>query len=135
MVLRTDGAARGNPGPSSAGIVIEKPGGTVLARMGRLLGRGTNNEAEYKALLIALEKARDLGATELDIRTDSELMARQVEGRYRVKAANLRPLYRRAKELLGGFEAWTLTAVRRGENAEADRMANLALDEGADVDE
>ena len=133
--LRVDGAARGNPGPASAGVVIESPGGEVLRRAGRLLGRATNNEAEYLALLIGLDEARKLGATEIDVLTDSQLLAFQLDGRYRVKAANLIPLFQKAKRTLGEFARFSVTHVPRKENAEADRMANVALDAQADVDE
>lgn len=134
LLLRTDGAARGNPGPSSAGVVIERPGGEILARFGRHLGRGTNNEAEYRAVIVALEEARRFGAEEIEIRTDSELLARQLAGRYKVRAANLKPLFKKATSLLRGFRRSDVRHVPREENRDADRMANLALDEGCDVE-
>jgi len=132
--LRTDGAARGNPGPSSAGIVVEDADGKALSRMGRLLGRGTNNEAEYRAAILALEEALRRGAGEVALMTDSQLLAFQVKGVYRIKAGNLRPLLARLRELLAGFECWEVLHVPRSDNREADRMANRALDEQADVD-
>ncbi len=159
LILRTDGAARGNPGPSAAGVVIEelveelteelteglteglveeRDGGRkwrALARLGRLLGRGTNNEAEYRAAIIALEEAAKLGAEEVEVRTDSQLLARQLLGRYKVRAANLKPLHRKAVALLGSFRRSDIRHVPREENREADRLANLALDGQADVDE
>jgi ribonuclease HI len=100
-----------------------------------MLGRGTNNEAEYRALIAALEEAAKLGACEVEARADSQLMVRQVEGRYRVKAANLKPLYAKVRALLSGFERWRVVHVPREENVEADRLANMALDACADVEE
>ncbi len=135
LILRTDGGARGNPGPSAAGVVIETPEGRALARFGRVIGRGTNNEAEYRALILGLEEARARGASEVEAFTDSELMQRQLTGRYKVKAPNIRPLFERATELLGKFESARVRCVRREENKGPDRLVNRALDEGADVDE
>ena len=135
LVLRTDGAARGNPGPSAAGLVVEEAGGRPLVRKGVLLGRGTNNEAEYRALIAALEEAKALGASEVEARADSELLVMQIRGRYRVKAGNLKPLFAKVRELLASFERWSVVHVPRKENAEADRLANMALDARADVDE
>lgn len=133
LTVRTDGAARRNPGPSAAGVVIEDAGGRTLAGLGRFLGRGTNNEAEYRALIIGLEEALARGAGEVEVLTDSELVARQTGGNYRVRAENLRPLFERAKELLGRFASARVRCVRRAENREADRLANRALDEATDV--
>ena len=135
LILWTDGGARGNPGPSAAGIVIQTPEGRTLARLGRVLGRGTSNEAEYRALITGLEQALARGATEVLALTDSQLMERQIAGRYKVKAPNLRRLFERAKDLLGRFESARVRHVPREENEEADRLANRALDEGADVEE
>ena len=116
-------------------MVIEREGGEVVARLGRLLGHGTNNEAEYRAVIVALEEARKLGAGEVEVRTDSELLARQLLGRYKVKAPNLKPLFERARSLLRGFRRSDICHVPRGENREADRLANRALDGYSDVDE
>ena len=135
FIVRTDGGARGNPGPSAAGVVIETPEGEVLGKIGRLLGRGPNNEAEYRAVNIGLEEALARGACEVVVLTDSELVQRQLAGSYKVRAPNLKPLFERAKELLGRFESACVRHVPRGENKEADRLANRALDMGADVDE
>ncbi|MHC4202106.1 MAG: ribonuclease HI family protein [Planctomycetota bacterium] len=135
LVLRTDGAARGNPGPSAAGVVIERAGGEVVARLGRLLGHGTNNEAEYRAVIIALEEARKLGAEEVEVRTDSQLVAMQLLGRYQVKAAKLKPFFEKARSLLRGFRRSDVRHVPRAENREADRLAGRALDGYSDVDE
>jgi ribonuclease HI len=135
LILRTDGGARGNPGPSAAGVVVEDSRGHALVRKGILLGRGTNNEAEYRALIAALEEATKLGAAEVEARADSQLLVRQIEGRYRVKAANLKPLFAKVRGLLASFERWRVVHVPREENVEADRLANMALDACADVDE
>jgi ribonuclease HI len=135
LVLRTDGAARGNPGPAAAGVVVEDARGRALARLGRLLGRATSNEAEYRAVIIALGEAQRLGAKEVELRTDSELLARQLNGVYRVRAPNLKPLHAEARALLGGFAASRVRHVPREENREADRLANRALDAGSDVDD
>ena len=135
LVLRSDGAARGNPGPSSAGVVIEDASGRALLRRGILLGRGTNNEAESRALIAALEEASRLGAREVDVRSDSQLLVMQIKGVYRVKAANLKPLFAKVRENLASFEGWTLNHVPREENREADHLANMALDACSDVED
>ena len=98
-----------------------------MASVSERIGRTTNNQAEYRALIAALEKAVSLGARRADIRLDSELVVRQVQGRYRVKNAALRPLHSRVGELLGQLEGFTMTYVPREQNAEADRLANAAL--------
>ncbi len=135
LILRTDGGARGNPGPSAAGVVVEDSKGRALVRKGILLGRGTNNEAEYRALIAALEEATKLGANEIEARADSQLMVMQITGHYRVKAGNLKPLYAKVRGLLSGFERWRVVHVPREENHAADRLANMALDACADVEE
>jgi len=130
-VLRvySDGAARGNPGPAGAGAVLMTPEGEVVERLGRYLGRNTNNYAEYMGLLLGLERAKELGAEEVHVYADSELLIRQLEGRYQVKAPNLRPLFVEATALLRGFDRVRLAHVRRELNAEADEMSNRAIDE------
>lgn len=125
----SDGAARGNPGPAGAGAVITDPEGKVLVRLGRFLGAQTNNHAEYMGLIIGLERAREIGATQVDVFADSELMIRQLGGRYQVKSPTLKPLYDRARLLLGSFSRHTLTHVLRAQNAAADEMSNRAIDE------
>ena len=127
--IYSDGAARGNPGPAGAGAVITDPSGKVLERLGRYLGRQTNNHAEYMGLIIGLERAKELGVRRVQIFADSELMIRQLQGRYQVKSATLKPLYDRARKLIGAFEKTTLTHVLRAQNAEADEMSNRAIDE------
>jgi len=135
LILRTDGGARGNPGPSAAGVVVEDSSGRALVRKGILLGRGTNNEAEYRALIAALEEASRLGAREIEARADSQLIVMQITGHYRVKAGNLKPLHAKVRGLLASFERWRVVHVPREENHEADRLANMALDACSDVEE
>ncbi len=126
--INSDGASRGNPGPGAIGATLKDDQGRLVASVSQAIGRTTNNQAEYLALIAALEKATSLGAQRVDIRLDAELIVRQLQGRYRVKNEGLRPLYLRAAELLGKFAGFTITAVPRAENAEADQLANLALD-------
>ncbi|MEE8352899.1 MAG: ribonuclease HI family protein [Dehalococcoidales bacterium] len=126
--INSDGASRGNPGQSAIGATVKDEQGRLVASVSRTIGRATNNQAEYRALIAALEKAAELGAQRVDVCLDAELVVRQLQGRYRVKSAALRPLYLRAAGLLGKFEAFTIAAVPRTENAEADHLANQALD-------
>jgi len=127
--LYSDGAARGNPGPSGAGAVLIEPGGQVVAKLGKYLGNQTNNYAEYMGLLLGLRHAKTLGAKEIEIFADSELLIRQLGGRYQVKSATLRPLYEEAVKLLNDFSRVKLVHVPREMNAAADEMSNLAIDE------
>jgi ribonuclease HI len=127
LVINADGASQGNPGPAAIGATIKDEDGRLLASISQRIGRTTNNQAEYRALIAALEKAISLEARRVDIRLDSELVVRQVEGRYKVRKATLRPLYLRVGELLGRLEGFTLTHVPREQNTEADRLANAAL--------
>jgi ribonuclease HI len=126
--VNVDGGARGNPGPAAVGAVLATPDGEVVEESAQRIGEATNNVAEYRALLLGLERARALGATEVEVINDSELVARQVAGRYKVKHAGLRPLYDQAMEALQGFERWSLRSVPREENAHADQLVNAALD-------
>ena len=126
-VLYTDGASRGNPGPAAIGAVIWDGKGGVLARISRRIGKTTNNQAEYQAIIAALEEARRLGAASVEVRSDSELAIKQINGRYRVKNLALRPLYQRVRELLSSFQSYTAIAIPRRQNAEADRLCNTAL--------
>jgi ribonuclease HI len=128
VVVHVDGGSRGNPGPAAAAAVISTPDGEVLDEASTVLGRATNNVAEYRGLLLGLERARALGATEVDVINDSELVARQISGAYKVKHPDMRPLYLEAMEALRGFERWTVRSVPRAENAEADALVNQALD-------
>jgi ribonuclease HI len=130
-VVHVDGGARGNPGPAATGVVIESPAGEVLYAGGETIGRATNNVAEYRALLAGLERARELGATEVDVRGDSALVVNQVNGAWKIKEPHLRPLREDAVRALAGFDRWTLRHVRREHNADADALVNQALDAAA----
>ena len=124
----SDGAARGNPGPAGAGVVLD-PRGRVLARVGKFLGKQTNNVAEYEGVILGLKSAKELGATEVEVRADSLLLIRQLEGAYQVKNAALKALHAKAKQLLRSFERVDLRHVPREENTLADEMSNRAIDE------
>jgi ribonuclease HI len=128
VVVHVDGGARGNPGPAAAAAVLSTPGGDVLDEAAETLGTATNNVAEYRGLLLGLARARALGATEVEVVNDSELVARQVNGVYKVKHPAMRPLHAAALEALGAFERWSLRSVPRAENADADALVNQALD-------
>lgn len=137
LVVRTDGAARGNPGPAAVGAVLldgDAPGGerrSPLATISEALGIATNNVAEYVALVLALEAAERLGAREVELRLDSQLIVEQLHGRYRVRDPKLVPLHREALARLSRLERWSVRHVPRRENAAADALANAALDRGA----
>ena len=133
MVVNTDGAARGNPGPAGAGAVVTTREGEVLAEIAEPLGDATNNVAEYSAAILGLERAAELGATQVELRTDSQLLVHQLSGRYRVKALHLQPLHARVKELAARFDRVRLVHVPREMNAHADRLANLGVDLGLGV--
>jgi ribonuclease HI len=128
VIVHVDGGARGNPGPAAAACVISDPAGEVLEERARLLGTATNNVAEYRALLLGLERARELGATEVEVVNDSELVAKQVQGVYKVKHAAMRPLHLEAMAALRQFERWSIHSVPRAQNADADALVNAALD-------
>jgi ribonuclease HI len=123
-----DGGARGNPGPAAAAAVLSTPDGEVVDEAAVHIGRATNNVAEYRGLLLGLERARALGATEVDVVNDSELVANQLTGRYRVKHPDMKPLHRQAMDALAAFERWSVRSVPRAENADADALVNQALD-------
>jgi ribonuclease HI len=126
--LSTDGGARGNPGPAAFGYVLEAEDGHVLAAHGEAIGRATNNVAEYRGLLAGLAKAAELGVTELEVISDSELLVKQMQGEYRVKNETLRTLWEEASELERRFDRVRYSAVRREHNELADRLVNEALD-------
>jgi ribonuclease HI len=128
LVLHVDGGARGNPGPAAIGVVISEPDGSVLDELSERIGVATNNVAEYRAVLRGLDRAHALGADEVEIVGDSELIARQLSGTYKVKHPAMRPLYDQAMAELRGFERWTIRAVPRARNARADALVNEALD-------
>jgi ribonuclease HI len=126
--LFTDGGARGNPGPAAAAYVLEADDGTVLAAHGEAIGIATNNVAEYRALVLGLAKARDIGVEELEVVSDSELLVKQMRGEYKVKNAALLELSLEAARLAGELGGVRYTAVRREHNELADRLVNEALD-------
>jgi len=126
--LYCDGASRGNPGPAGAGCALYNPQGELAAQQGEYLGEATNNVAEYRALLLGLKLARDLGVTRVHVFADSQLLVRQLTGRYQVKSPHLLPLWQQAKKELQKFEACAISQVARAENREADALANRAID-------
>ncbi len=129
VIVHVDGGARGNPGPAAAACVISSPEGEVLGEHAQLLGTVTNNVAEYRALLLGLQQARELGANEIEVIGDSELIAKQVMGLYKVKHEAMKPLHREATAALGQFEHWSIRTVPRAQNAHADALVNAALDQ------
>lgn len=129
LIVHVDGGARGNPGPAAAACVITSPTGEILGEYSQLLGTATNNVAEYRGLLLGLERARELGASEIQVVGDSELIAKQVRGLYKVKHEAMRPLHQAAMAALEGFEHWSIRTVPRAQNARADALVNAALDE------
>lgn len=128
--MNVDGGARGNPGPAAVAAVASSVDGDVLGERSEYIGEATNNVAEYRALLLGLELARELGAGEVELINDSELVSRQVGGEYKVKHAGLKPLFLEAMRTLRGFDAWSVRSVRREHNERADALVNQALDEG-----
>ena len=129
VVVHVDGGARGNPGPAAVAAVASSAEGETLAERKAYIGEATNNVAEYRALLLGLELARELGAREVEVVNDSELVARQVGGEYKVKHPGLRPLFVEAMRALREFDGWAVRPVRRESNARADELVNEALDE------
>jgi ribonuclease HI len=126
--LSTDGGARGNPGPAAFGYVIEAEDGHVLSAHGEAIGRATNNVAEYRGLVAGMAKAAELGVSELEVISDSELLVKQMRGEYKVKNEALRRLWEEASELERRFHRVRYSAVRREHNELADRLVNEALD-------
>ena len=131
VTVNVDGGARGNPGPAAIGVVLRE-GDQVLEEVGETIGEATNNIAEYRALLRGIELAATHGASELELIGDSELVVRQVEGRYKVKNAGMKELHEEVKRALREFDSWSIRHVRRAENADADRLVNQALDGALD---
>jgi ribonuclease HI len=130
LTVNVDGGSRGNPGPAAIGAIVRDGEGEVLGERGERIGRATNNVAEYRALLLGIELAAELGAGELELVGDSQLIVRQVEGRYKVKDATMKELHAQVKDALKPFEGWSIRHVRREHNADADRLVNQALDAG-----
>ena len=129
--LFTDGGSRGNPGPAASAFVLEAEDGTVLDARGETIGVATNNVAEYRALVAGLERAREIGVSELEVVSDSELLVKQMRGEYKVKNRALQDLFLEASQLARGIERVTYTAVRREHNELADSLVNEALDHAA----
>jgi len=127
VVIFTDGVAEPNPGPAGIGAAIKDEKGNLIASISQAIGHATNNQAEYRAIIAALEKAIGLGAEQVDMRSDSELVVRQINGNYRVKNAALKPLYRHVKQLQSQLNDFTITHIPRRLNKEADRLAGQAL--------
>jgi ribonuclease HI len=128
LIVHVDGGSRGNPGPAAAASVVSTTAGEILDEASELLGVVTNNVAEYRALLLGLARARALGATEVEVVGDSELIVKQVQGLYKVKHAAMRPLHQEAVSALSAFEGWKIRTVPRALNAHADELVNAALD-------
>ena len=127
-IIYVDGAARGNPGPAAIGALIKDEQGKPRAHISQRIGTTTNNQAEYRALIAALEKAISLGASHVEVRSDSELVVKQITGKYRVKKATLKPLFQQVKQLQNSLEDFTIVHIPREQNTEADNLANRALD-------
>jgi ribonuclease HI len=128
VVVHVDGGSRGNPGPAAGAAVISSPDGELLAQASELLGVATNNVAEYRGLLLGVRRARELGATEVELINDSELIAKQLSGLYKVKHPDMRPLHAEALAMLRGFDDWSIRSVPRAQNEQADALVNAALD-------
>lgn len=130
-IANIDGASRGNPGPAAYGVVLRDPNGAIILELAKQFGRDTNNVAEYYALLAALDYATAHGIRSLRIRSDSELLVRQMQGIYKVKSPDLKPLHERASKMSRQLSYFAIEHVRRELNSEADALANVALDQGA----
>jgi ribonuclease HI len=128
IVVHVDGGSRGNPGPAAAAAVLATPDGDVVDEASELLGIATNNVAEYRGVLLGLARAKALGASEVEVVNDSELVAKQINGLYKVKHAAMRPLYLDTMAALRGFDSWSIRSVPRAQNADADALVNQALD-------
>lgn len=127
MVINTDGASRGNPGPAAIGVTIKDEQGKLITAISQPIGPATNNQAEYRAIIVALEEAIRLDAKQVELFSDSELVVRQINGRYRVKNAALQPLYQQVRQLQSQLKDFTITHIPRQQNQEADSLASKAL--------
>jgi ribonuclease HI len=128
LIIYTDGGARGNPGPAAIGAVLKDESGKIVSEISQCIGETTNNQAEYRAVIAALEKAKTLGASELEFFLDSELVVKQLKREYKVKNDGLASLFLRIHNLTVGFKKVTFKHIRRELNADADKLVNLALD-------
>ena len=127
VIICVDGASRGNPGLAAIGATVKDKKGKLITRISQRIGWTTNNQAEYRAAIAALEEAIRLGAKQIELNADSELVVKQIKGKYRVKNAALKPLYQRVKQLQDSLESLTINHIPRQQNREADRLANAAL--------
>jgi ribonuclease HI len=133
FTAEVDGASRGNPGPASYAVIIHRPDGSVVYQLGKYLGRATNNVAEYFALITALDYCATSNISRLRVRSDSELLVRQMQGRYKVKSESLKPLHERAIRQSKGLAYFAIEHIPRELNSEADALANIALDRTGEV--
>lgn len=131
LVIHVDGGSRGNPGPAAIAAVLSTPDGEVVADAKETIGVASNNVAEYKAVLLGLTRARELGASEVEVVNDSELVQKQINGQYKVKHPDMKPLYAQSLDALGQFDAWSVRSVPRAQNKDADALVNQALDAAA----
>lgn len=127
LIIHTDGVSRGNPGRAAIGAIIRDEKGGLVASISQSIGRATNNQAEYRAIIAALEEALPLDANEVELNSDSELVVKQVKGQYRVRKEDLRPLYQRVKQLQSKLKGFKIKHIPRQQNREADKLANAAL--------
>lgn len=128
VTVNVDGGARRNPGPAAIAAIVRDADGAILDEHSQTIGEATNNEAEYRAVLLGIDRARKLGSSEIELIGDSELIVRQVRGEYRVKQSRLKPLKQQVVDALEEFDSWTIANVPREQNADADRLVNQALD-------
>jgi ribonuclease HI len=128
VVINVDGGSRGNPGPAGIAAVATDPSGEILAERGETIGKATNNVAEYRALLLGIELAKELEADEVEFVGDSLLIVEQVRGKWKVKQDHLRPLHTKVKDMLRELPSWSIRHVKRDENTRADELLNDALD-------
>ena len=131
LTVHVDGGSRGNPGPAAAGAVASNSDGEIVGERGEMIGVATNNVAEYRAVLLGAALAAELGASEVEIVNDSELIAYQLSGKYKVKHVDMKPLYAEAIAALDQFQSWSISCVRREHNEHADLLVNQTLDAGA----
>jgi ribonuclease HI len=131
LVIHVDGGSRGNPGPAAVAAVLSTPDGEVVADAKETIGVASNNVAEYKALLLGLQRAKELGASEVEVVNDSELIQKQINGQYKVKHPDMKPLYAESLAALAGFDSWLVRSVPRAQNKDADALVNQALDAAA----
>jgi ribonuclease HI len=128
LIINVDGASRGNPGPAAIGVTLKDEKSQLVSSISESIGHTTNNQAEYKALIVGLKKSIELGANQVEVRSDSELIVRQMLGIYRVKKEELKSLQEEARKLAGSFAGFKIVSIPRDQNKEADKLANLALD-------